>query len=201
MSDKNDLFRCAHGYRMLFVNDVTLPLDLELVPRFKYPKMSGAQRGFAERNLKQIVKKMNHDYYFAFFFINNIAKTSNMPHIYEDEVSTGVVDRLHEIYKSFVEFDHIENYNYLKNSYRAMPNLIEKNGKTAIVNGLTSGELSILSVMRYHTEIEEVDLTELNKEKGLLSRRMDRILRQSLRLEDHYAFSKKLITIIEKNKL
>lgn len=130
MADKNDLFRSAHGYRMIFVADHDLPLDQELVPRFKYPKMSTAQRGFAQRNLKQIVRKMNDEYYFAFFFINNIAKTSNMPHIYDSEVSTSVVDKLHDIYQSFVQSDHEENFMFLRDSFRAMPNLVEKNGKT-----------------------------------------------------------------------
>jgi len=183
---------------MIFVADHDLPLDQELVPRFKYPKMSTAQRGFAQRNLKQIVRKMNDEYYFAFFFINNIAKTSNMPHIYDSEVSTSVVDKLHDIYQSFVQSDHEENFMFLRDSFRAMPNLVEKNGKTGIVNGVISGELSILSAMKYHSEVEEVDLSELRKEKGLLSKRAYRILRQSLRLEDQYAFSKKVLNVIKK---
>jgi len=87
---------------------------------------------------------------------------------------------------------------FLRDSFRAMPNLVEKNGKTGIVNGVISGELSILSAMKYHSEVEEVDLSELRKEKGLLSKRAYRILRQSLRLEDQYAFSKKVLNVIKK---
>ena len=198
MSEKaKDLFRNSVGYRMIFVNDIDLPLDLGLIPRFQYPKMSGPQRGFAQRNLRNIVRKMNDEYYFAFFFINNIAKTSNMPHIYEGEVSSSIIQRLHDIYQEFLKSDHDENFEMLKDhpSY-AMPNLVEKNGKTSIVNGVVNGELSILSVMRYHADIEEVDLSELSREKGLLSKRSYRILKQALRLEDQYAYSKKVLNVI-----
>lgn len=178
------LFQCWHGYRLIFEQGTGLGLDQSYTPKVRWPNMTHQQIKYAARNLSRAVRELRTDALWLFVFATAVSRGGSMPHPFNIDLSDGEIETMHATYRSFLTHDHQTDFEHLK-KLGTFEIIRESNMMTL----LFEGTVSIIAMMRYHAEVENLPTNHLSN-GGIVGRKIGRLLEQCFRLEEHHKLSK-----------
>ena len=198
--DRNKkLFRAWYGFRLIFTKGVMLPLDDELIPRFRSPIMNPSQKGFASHNVADAMRDLPDDSFWLFAFSTAMQNRGSLPHPFSLEMSEVEIGNMHKHYQKHLRHDFNKDIEMLRDIGDVELQMHSKAGKTRLVNMVATGELSMMTMMKYHTEVAPVDYTDLKGQRSFVAKRIYRLINMSIGLEMNNQITAKMQVI--QNKL
>ena len=190
----NDMIRVWNGYRLI-TNGTKLKLTEKMVPVIKLPKMSDAEKTKMINNVGRMTNNVPRSLMWLFCFANSISTHSGLPYIHTSDITDSIIGSYMNNFQIYVTSDHQRQYDEFVKRYNNPIALLsgqDQYGCSQIVRRLKEGDISFITLMKYHSDVAKVDTSSI-RENSLLTSRLKTVIDACLHLEDNFQFSEKVI--------